>query len=196
MTAKRPRDTDKHKEEPGILARAIESLEEHFERGEHGEETGYERPDVEAEREPDPTKLGAEGFQKLNQEFEQTHEKEQKERREATDEKRKERVEELLDCHVDDERWTNLISRAREAAKAGHKEFELLRFPSQLCSDGGRAINVAEDGWPDTLRGEAKEIYDRYERDLKTQGFRLTAQIIDFPDGFPGDAGLYLHWGE
>jgi hypothetical protein len=182
--------------EPGILERAINDLEDHFHRGEEGEETGFERPDVEAERELDATKLDAKDFQKLTQEFERSHEQQEKEQRDAAAEKRKERVEQLLDCHLDDQHWSNLIGRAREAAKAGRHEFELLRFPSQLCSDGGRAINVTEDGWPDTLRGEAKEIYDRYESDLKPQGFRLTARIIDFPDGFPGDAGLYLHWGE
>lgn len=182
--------------EPGFVERAINDLEEHFERGEHGKETGHERPEIEAEREIDPTKLGAKGFQKLTQEFERTHEKQEKEQRAAAAEKRKERVDRLLDGHLDDERWANLIGRAREAAKAGRTEFELLRFPSQLCSDGGRAINVTEDGWPGTLRGEAREIYERFENELKPQGFRLTARIIDFPDGFPGDAGLYLHWGE
>jgi hypothetical protein len=88
------------------------------------------------------------------------------------------------------------MRRAREAAKAGEKEFELMRFPSQLCRDGGRAINVGEEGWQDSLRGEPRELYERWEKDLKSQGFRLTAKILDFPDGFPGDAGLYLTWGQ
>ena len=181
--------------QPGIISRTISDLEEHFERGEEGKRTGYERPEVEAEQEPDPTTLNADDFKELNQKFEEDKEEQRKEQREAAAEQRKERVEELLDGHVDDERWTELMRRARESAKAGEKEFELLRFPSQLCSDGGRAINVAEDGWPDTLRGEPRELYDRYEDDLRTQGFRLAARILDFPDGFPGDAGLFLSWG-
>lgn len=186
--------TAKKQEKPGMLSRAIESLEEHFERGEEGEHTGYERPEVEAEQEPDPTTLGAEDFKDLNERFEQDKVEQRKEQRAAVAEQRKERIEELLDQHLDEERWAELMRRAREAAKAGEKDFELLRFPSQLCSDGGRAINVSEEGWAETLRGEAKEIYDRYESDLKSQGFRLTAKILDFPDGFPGDAGLFLSW--
>ena len=181
--------------EPGIVSRAITDLEEHFEWGEEGRHTGYERPEVEAEEEPDPTTLDADDFQEFNQRFARDREKQRKKQDEAAAEKRKKRVEELLGRHVDEDRWTELMRRAREAAKAGNREFELLRFPSQLCDDGGRAINVSEEGWPETLRGEAREIYDRFEKDLKPQGFRLTAKILDFPNGFPGDAGLFLGWG-
>jgi len=183
-------------EEPNIISRAISDLEEHFEHGREGRHTGHERPEVEAEEEPDPTALDADDFQELTERFEQDKEKQREEQREAVAEKRKERVEEMLGQHVDDERWTELMRRAREAAKAGNTEFELLRFPSQLCTDGGRAINIAEEGWPGTLRGEARELYDRFEKDLKPLGFHLTAKILDFPDGFPGDAGLFLRWGD
>ena len=182
--------------QPGLISRAIADLEKHFEQGEKGKHTGFERPDVETEQEPDPTTLDAEDFQELNERHERDKEKQREEEREAAAERVKERVAELLDRHVDDDRWTDLMSRAHEAAKTGNKEFELLRFPSQLCSDGGRAINIAEEGWPETLRGEARELYERWDKDLKPQGFRLTARILDFPDGFPGDAGLFLKWGD
>jgi hypothetical protein len=46
------------------------------------------------------------------------------------------------------------------------------------------------------LRGEAAEIYLRWEHDLRPHGFRLAARILDFPGGIPGDAGLFLVWGE
>ena len=72
----------------------------------------------------------------------------------------------------------------------------LLRFANQLCIDGGRAINVAEPDWPATLRGEAAEIYLRWERDLKHNGFSLSARVLEFPDGKPGDIGLFLGWGK
>ena len=68
-------------------------------------------------------------------------------------------------------------------------------FPHELCSDGGRAINVAEPDWPSTLRGEAAETYLRFERDLKSKGFHLIAKVMSFPDGYIGDIGLFLHWG-
>jgi hypothetical protein len=70
-----------------------------------------------------------------------------------------------------------------------------LRFPAQLCSDGGRAINVPEPSWPATLRGEAAEIFVRWQRDLKPGGFHVVARVLDFPDGIPGDIGLFLLWG-
>jgi CBS domain-containing protein len=34
----------------------------------------------------------------------------------------------------------------------------------------------------------------REERDLQPGGFRLTARMLDFPGGFPGDVGLFLVW--
>lgn len=188
------KQTHKAPEEPGMIARAISDLEDHFERGQEGKRTGYERPDVEQETEPDPTTLGAEDFQHLTEKYEEEQQKERQRQREARAEQRKERVDELMDKHIDDARWKDLMNRARDAAKSGLREFELLRFPSQLCTDGGRAINVSEEGWQETLRGEAAEIYRRWETDLKSQGFRLTARILDFPEGFPGDAGLYLSW--
>jgi hypothetical protein len=84
---------------------------------------------------------------------------------------------------------------AREAAEQGEKEFMLLRFPSPLCSDGGRAINSNRPGWPQTLRGEAAELYLRWDHDLKPHDFHLGARVLDFPGGQPGDIGLFLSWG-
>jgi len=89
-----------------------------------------------------------------------------------------------------------LVQGAREAAEHGEKRLLLLRFPNELCSDGGRAINVSEPNWPSTLRGEAAEVFLRWERDLKPRGFHLSAQVLEFPGGKPGDIGLFLVWGE
>ena len=76
------------------------------------------------------------------------------------------------------------------------KECLLLRFPNELCTDGGRAIDVMEEAWPATLRGEAAELYLRWERELKPRGFRLAARVLEYPGGMPGDIGLFLVWGE
>jgi CBS domain-containing protein len=105
-------------------------------------------------------------------------------------------VKDLIEHHVTDEIWQDTLRRMRACAERGEKEFMLLRFPSELCSDGGRAINAPEPDWPSTLRGEAAEFYLRWERDLKPLEFRLTARVLDFPGGFPGDLGLFLTWGE
>jgi hypothetical protein len=117
------------------------------------------------------------------------------ERSTAAEERRKQ-VKELIDHHVADAKWQGILHQAREAAEHGDKEFMLLRFPHELCSDGGRAINAPEPDWPRTLRGEAAEIYLRWERELRPKGFHLAARVLEFPGGFPGDIGLFLMWGE
>lgn len=116
--------------------------------------------------------------------------------RKAAEEFRLNVVKTLIDHHVTDEIWQDALRRMRSAAERGEKEFMLLRFPSELCSDGGRAVNAPEPDWPSTLRGEAAEFYLRWQRDLKPLDFRLTARVLDFPGGFPGDLGLFLTWGE
>lgn len=101
---------------------------------------------------------------------------------------------EMVDKHISDEAWRHLLHQAREAAERGEKEHLLLRFPSELCSDGGRAVNAPEPDWPATLRGEAAEVYLRWEQELKPRGFHVSARVVDFPGGMPGDIGLYLVW--
>jgi len=72
--------------------------------------------------------------------------------RRAAAEQRKDQVAELIDRHISDDNWRALLHRARQSAEQGEKEFMLLRFPSQLCGDGGRAINISETDWPESLR--------------------------------------------
>ncbi len=135
-------------------------------------------------------------FRELNADFEhQTVERRDEERRSAAEQSHG-RVRELIDHHIGEENWRSILHRAREAAARGEKEFMLLRFPADLCTDRGRSINVPLASWRETLRGEAAEIYLRWERDLKPGGFHLAARVLDFPGGFPGDIGLFLVWGE
>jgi CBS domain-containing protein len=100
----------------------------------------------------------------------------------------------LIDEHISDQGWNGLIHRAREAAERGETEFLLLRFPSDLCSDNGRAINAPDPEWPQTLRGEAAEVYLRWERELRPRGFHIRARVLEFPGGVPGDVGMFLAW--
>jgi len=127
---------------------------------------------------------------KLDIDLERAHQ------RQAGVEARRHDVIRMIETHISDSGWHGLLHQAREAAERGEKEFLLLRFPSRLCSDDGRAINVPDPEWPTTLRGEAAEIYLRWERELRPRGFRLAARVVDFPDGVPGDIGLFLVWGE
>jgi CBS domain-containing protein len=63
-------------------------------------------------------------------------------------------------------------------------------IPCDPCSDGGRKIDVAEIDWSSTLRGEAAEVYARWERELRPDGFRLRAQIVEYLDGIPNNIAL------
>jgi len=135
-------------------------------------------------------------FRAFNESYRDETQRKNAESREATAAARQRTVQQLIDHHVGDETWHNLLQRAREAAQHGAKEFMLLRFPHDLCTDGGRAINLPEPDWAKTLRGEAAEIYLRWERALKPKGFSLGARVLEFPNGFPGDIGLFLVWGK
>jgi hypothetical protein len=110
---------------------------------------------------------------------------------------RRERVKALIDQYIDDTKWRALLHQVRQAAERGEKEYLLLRFPSALCTDRARAINNPPNpDWPKTLQGEALELYARWDDQLRPRGFHLAARVLDFPDGKPGDVGLFLFWGE
>ena len=49
-----------------------------------------------------------------------------------------------------------LTAALRAAADRGEDHFQIFTFPSQLCTDGGRAINNSDPDWPKTLDGFAK----------------------------------------
>lgn len=139
--------------------------------------------------------LSAHHFRELvaDHELAEVHRRAEMHRIEA--EKRHAIVSSLIVHHIGDDAWRALVQTACDAAAHGAKEHLLLRFPSDLCRDGGRAINAPEPNWPETLRGEAAEVYLRWERDLKPQGFGIAARVLDFPGGVPGDVGLFLTWG-
>jgi CBS domain-containing protein len=114
--------------------------------------------------------------------------------RQVAEEQRKAKMKELINHHPTDQHWRTVLHQARIAAENGERDMLLLQFPHELCSDGGRAINVAEPDWPATLTGEAAEAYLRFERDLRPNGFHLIAKVLSFPDGYIGDIGLFLYW--
>ena len=80
------------------------------------------------------------------------------------------------------------------AVKDGKFEALVYSFPSELCTDSGRAINSGDPEWTETLQGKAKEFYNRYVEFGRPQGFKLKAMIINFPGGMPGDVGFFLNW--
>ncbi|MCF1708417.1 hypothetical protein L0V05_06255 [Tabrizicola sp. J26] len=100
----------------------------------------------------------------------------------------------FLHDHISDDERAMIRKLVLSAVNNGKFEALVYSFPSDLCTDSGRAINNRQPHWPETLQGKAKELYDAYEKVAKPQGFKLKAAIINFPGGMPGDVGLFLDW--
>jgi predicted transcriptional regulator len=177
----------------GFLAGVFGELDDRFLHRSHPAETPAR---LTAADQTDKADFSVGDFQNLQSDFKRKERQEREARQRAVAERNRRTVADLIDQHISDESWRALLHDAREAAERGEKRLLLLRFPNELCSDGGRAINVSEPNWPSTLRGEAAEVFLRWERDLKPRGFHLTAQVLEFPGGKPGDIGLSLVWGE
>ena len=82
----------------------------------------------------------------------------------------------------------------RIAARQGHHQLEVVTFPCRYCNDGGRRINNQLADWPVSLEGFAKRAYEFYERELKSLGFKATAQVVSYEGGVPGNITMYLKW--
>jgi hypothetical protein len=127
-------------------------------------------------------------------------EKEMAQVREALDKKRKADDErhQLHDAFMSQEIHAEVFERVskvvRSAAERGEREVLAVRFPSEYCTDGGRAINNFEPDWPATLTGFARRAFEFWQKELQPQGYKVRAQIMDFPGGVPGDVGLFLRW--
>ena len=94
----------------------------------------------------------------------------------------------------EEERTKRATAIIERAAANGLTEVLVYRFPNALCTDHGRAINQQEPGWEKTLTGLPKELYEFWHRQLRPLGYKLKVQIVDFPDGMPGDVGMTLKW--
>jgi hypothetical protein len=94
----------------------------------------------------------------------------------------------------DDDRLARAAAIIKRAADNGLTEVFVGRFPNQLCTDRGRAINQQEPGWENTLTGLPKELFEFWQKFLKPRGYKLRFQIVDFPGGVPGDIGVSLSW--
>jgi hypothetical protein len=95
----------------------------------------------------------------------------------------------------DEEGIRRAIKIIERAVSNGLTEVQVYRFPNQLCTDKGRAINQQEPGWEDTLTGVPREIYQLWAKYFRERGYKLRVQIIDFPGGMPGDVAMTLKWG-
>jgi len=95
----------------------------------------------------------------------------------------------------DEEAIQRAIKIIERAVANGRTEVQVHRFPNQLCTDKGRAINQQEPGWENTLTGVPKEIYQLWAKYFRARGYKLKVEIINFPGGMPGDVAMTLKWG-
>ena len=94
----------------------------------------------------------------------------------------------------DEERMARAAAIIKRAANNGLTEVEIGRFPNQICTDRGRAINQREPGWEKTLTGLPKELHQFWQKHLAPLGYKIHVRIVDWPNGMPGDVGIALSW--
>lgn len=100
----------------------------------------------------------------------------------------------FLHHHIGPEELKHVRALVEAAVRHGEMQALVYTFPSALCTDDGRAINNTLPGWPATLQGKARELYEAFERHARPLGYRLRAEIVSFPGGIPGDVGFFLSW--
>lgn len=100
----------------------------------------------------------------------------------------------FMNRQIREDAGARLTAALRAAAERGDNHLQVFTFPSQLCTDGGRAINNSDPNWPKTLDGFAQRAYEFYVVELQPHGYKLRAEIIDFPGGMPGEIAITLAW--
>ena len=100
----------------------------------------------------------------------------------------------FMSREIHPEAKTRINTAIQRAAQQGDRQLLAVKFPASFCNDQGRRINNLDPDWPTSLEGFAKKAYEYYQAELKPLGFKLSAQILDYPGGMPGDVGLYLRW--
>jgi hypothetical protein len=100
----------------------------------------------------------------------------------------------FMEQEIPADAMAQLAKMVRRALNAGEKRALVMQFPSDWLPDQGRAITNHDPDWHEHLDGFARRAYAFYERELKPRGFQLRAEVMNWPDGMPGDVGFFLQW--
>lgn len=100
----------------------------------------------------------------------------------------------FMTSKITDEERRQFRQKVYRLAEQGQSELMVFSFPSEFCSDGGRAINNKEPDWPKSLTGRAKQAFDLWEQNSKHLGFKLEARVLNYPKGIIGEIGLFVLW--
>lgn len=103
-------------------------------------------------------------------------------------------AEKVMSYKLTEEDEARAMAKIAKAFEDGEREVMLAHFPSQICADGGRRINNNLDGWQDTLPGAFQDVYRWWESKLQSGGFGFAARVISYPDGMPGEVGIFITW--
>jgi len=103
-------------------------------------------------------------------------------------------AEKVMTYRITAEDEERAMGKIAKAFADGEREVMLAHFPSTLCGDSGRRINNHLDGWQDTLPGAFRDVYRWWESKLKPGGFGFAARVISYPDGMPGEVGIFITW--
>ncbi|MDY0885293.1 hypothetical protein ACFPL7_02035 [Dongia soli] len=111
------------------------------------------------------------------------------------DEDEKQSLREIfISREIHPEAKTRINAAVRRAAEQGIRQVLVIEFPATYCNENGRRINNLESDWPLSLEGFAKKAHEYSLKELKPLGFRLTAQVLDYPGSKPGRVGVFLVW--
>jgi hypothetical protein len=103
-----------------------------------------------------------------------------------------------------------VMDKIKRAFDRGETELMISSFPSSFCTDDGRSIVNAGappvvkpdphapkpevPDWIGTLPAGVRVVHDYWKQNMEPGGFKLSARIINFPGGKPGDVGLFFSW--
>ena len=135
-----------------------------------------------------------EDLRKITEDKEMAELRQTLELRKKLESEQKDLHEAFMAQHVRPDAMERVAAAVRHAAERGEKEVQVVRFSSDFCTDRGRAINNFDPNWHETLTGFAKEAYEAWDKNLRPLGYKLRAQVLNYPDGMPGDVGMFLHW--
>ena len=100
----------------------------------------------------------------------------------------------FMSSEVTDDDRQRIGTKIERLAGQGTTEMCVLTFPSDFCSDGGRAVNNVLPDWESTLTGRAAKIYNLWEQVGKPLGYKIEARVLNYPKGIIGDIGLFVRW--
>jgi len=138
--------------------------------------------------------LKPDDLKRISEEIETAKIKEAVEKKRKFEEHQEHLRQEFMQREIPDDAFQHLNNLVRHAAENGQREVMLFKFPAEYCKDHGRAINNFDPSWPDTLTGFARKAYDAHTEHLKPHGYKLRAQVLDYPDGNLGEVGIFLSW--